>query len=160
MQAGSIGNTNLLNCFNEQTDKHQLRFILSGYVVRERYNSGMTTNQLTHLDETGRARMVDVGHKPDTERIAVARGERGRGRPYEHVAHGDAERLPRGTHSRFPISILGWPLRRRNRAPANLPHRPHLARAGQCPCLHSRMSSRTQAHVTAQTSTKPPNGVR
>lgn len=31
--------------------------------------------KLTHLDEHGRARMVDVGHKPDTERIAVARGE-------------------------------------------------------------------------------------
>jgi cyclic pyranopterin phosphate synthase len=32
-------------------------------------------NKLTHLDEQGRARMVDVGAKPDTERIAVARGE-------------------------------------------------------------------------------------
>jgi len=32
-------------------------------------------NKLTHLDEQGRVRMVDVGHKPDTERIAVARGE-------------------------------------------------------------------------------------
>jgi len=32
-------------------------------------------NKLTHLDEHGRASMVDVGHKPDTERIAVARGE-------------------------------------------------------------------------------------
>ncbi len=32
-------------------------------------------NKLTHLDQHGRARMVDVGHKPDTERIAVARGE-------------------------------------------------------------------------------------
>ena len=32
-------------------------------------------NKLTHLDEQGRARMVDVGQKPDTERIAVARGE-------------------------------------------------------------------------------------
>ena len=31
--------------------------------------------KLTHLDEQGRARMVDVGHKPDSERIAVARGE-------------------------------------------------------------------------------------
>lgn len=31
-------------------------------------------NHLTHLDETGRAKMVDVGHKPDTERVAVARG--------------------------------------------------------------------------------------
>jgi cyclic pyranopterin phosphate synthase len=33
------------------------------------------SNKLTHLDEHGRASMVDVGHKPDTERVAVARGE-------------------------------------------------------------------------------------
>ena len=32
-------------------------------------------SKLTHLDEHGRAHMVDVGAKPDTERIAVARGE-------------------------------------------------------------------------------------
>ena len=32
-------------------------------------------NKLTHLDEQGRAKMVDVGAKPDTERTAVARGE-------------------------------------------------------------------------------------
>lgn len=32
-------------------------------------------NKLTHLDERGRAKMVDVSHKPDTERVAVARGE-------------------------------------------------------------------------------------
>lgn len=31
-------------------------------------------NQLTHLDETGRAKMVDVGGKNETERVAVARG--------------------------------------------------------------------------------------
>src|SRR3990172_8898952 len=31
--------------------------------------------KLSHRDESGRARMVDVGHKPDTERVAVARGE-------------------------------------------------------------------------------------
>ena len=31
--------------------------------------------QLTHLDDQGRAKMVDVGHKDDTERIAIARGE-------------------------------------------------------------------------------------
>src|SRR5688572_28567322 len=31
--------------------------------------------KLTHLDEEGRVHMVDVSHKPDTERIAVARGE-------------------------------------------------------------------------------------
>ena len=33
-----------------------------------------TLSQLTHLDEAGRARMVDVGAKPDSERVAVARG--------------------------------------------------------------------------------------
>ena len=32
-------------------------------------------NKLTHLDEQGRASMVDIGHKPDSERFAVARGE-------------------------------------------------------------------------------------
>lgn len=32
------------------------------------------SDHLTHMDETGRARMVAVGHKPDTERVAVARG--------------------------------------------------------------------------------------
>ncbi len=30
---------------------------------------------LTHLDERGRARMVEVGAKPETERVAVASGE-------------------------------------------------------------------------------------
>lgn len=29
---------------------------------------------LTHLDESGRARMVDVGGKDDTERVAIAKG--------------------------------------------------------------------------------------
>ena len=32
------------------------------------------TKRLTHLDETGRATMVDVGDKDVTERVAVARG--------------------------------------------------------------------------------------
>lgn len=31
--------------------------------------------KLTHLDELGKAHMVDVGAKPDTERVAVAKGE-------------------------------------------------------------------------------------
>ncbi len=31
--------------------------------------------KLTHLDEKGRVRMVDVGEKPDTERTAIAKGE-------------------------------------------------------------------------------------
>lgn len=34
----------------------------------------LMSEKLTHLDESGRARMVDVGHKVDTERTAVARG--------------------------------------------------------------------------------------
>jgi cyclic pyranopterin monophosphate synthase len=33
------------------------------------------TSPLSHIDETGQARMVDVGAKPDTERLAIARGE-------------------------------------------------------------------------------------
>jgi cyclic pyranopterin monophosphate synthase len=33
------------------------------------------TSKLTHLDETGKVRMVDVGQKPDSERTAVAKGE-------------------------------------------------------------------------------------
>jgi len=32
------------------------------------------TKNLTHLDDEGRANMVDVGRKPDTERIAIATG--------------------------------------------------------------------------------------
>ncbi|MGH2536471.1 MAG: cyclic pyranopterin monophosphate synthase MoaC [Candidatus Promineifilaceae bacterium] len=32
------------------------------------------SERLTHLDEAGRARMVDVGAKPDSRRAAVARG--------------------------------------------------------------------------------------
>ncbi|MBN1642949.1 MAG: cyclic pyranopterin monophosphate synthase MoaC [Anaerolineae bacterium] len=30
--------------------------------------------RLTHLDDEGRAHMVDVGHKDDTERVAIAAG--------------------------------------------------------------------------------------
>lgn len=32
------------------------------------------SKQLTHLDDTGQAKMVDVGTKQETERVAVARG--------------------------------------------------------------------------------------
>ena len=34
----------------------------------------MSDRDLTHLDEAGRARMVDVGEKPMTRRVAVAEG--------------------------------------------------------------------------------------
>lgn len=33
------------------------------------------TPKLTHLDDSGRVHMVDVGDKPDTERLAIASGE-------------------------------------------------------------------------------------
>jgi cyclic pyranopterin monophosphate synthase len=35
----------------------------------------MSKPKLSHVDKSGRARMVDVGAKPETERIAIARGE-------------------------------------------------------------------------------------
>jgi cyclic pyranopterin phosphate synthase len=35
----------------------------------------MPASKLTHLDSSGRARMVDVGDKPESERLAVAKGE-------------------------------------------------------------------------------------
>ena len=35
----------------------------------------MSEPRLTHLDETGQAKMVDVGAKPDSERLAIAGGE-------------------------------------------------------------------------------------
>jgi cyclic pyranopterin monophosphate synthase len=35
----------------------------------------MTDPKLTHVDDAGKARMVDVSAKPDSERIAIAKGE-------------------------------------------------------------------------------------
>ena len=35
----------------------------------------MTENRLSHIDEDGHARMVDVSAKPTTERLAIAKGE-------------------------------------------------------------------------------------
>jgi cyclic pyranopterin phosphate synthase len=45
----------------------------SDEVPRARPSVPHAPGQLTHLDERGRADMVDVGHKPATERRAVAR---------------------------------------------------------------------------------------
>ena len=39
------------------------------------YNSSMPKPKLSHLDESGQPRMVNVGNKPVTERIAIAKGE-------------------------------------------------------------------------------------
>jgi cyclic pyranopterin phosphate synthase len=44
----------------------------NGFWKREQ---GLRSDKLTHIDETGQAHMVDVGAKPETERLAVARGE-------------------------------------------------------------------------------------
>jgi cyclic pyranopterin phosphate synthase len=35
----------------------------------------LESKKLTHVDESGRVQMVDVGAKPETERLAVAAGE-------------------------------------------------------------------------------------
>jgi cyclic pyranopterin phosphate synthase len=35
----------------------------------------MAVDRLTHVDESGKTHMVNVGGKPETERVAVARGE-------------------------------------------------------------------------------------
>lgn len=35
----------------------------------------MSEPKLTHIDESGQAHMVDIGAKPDTERLAIAKGE-------------------------------------------------------------------------------------
>jgi cyclic pyranopterin phosphate synthase len=52
------------------------------------------SDRLTHLDERGRARMVDVGAKEVTERVCVARGEvRMAPATLERIAAGD---LPKG----------------------------------------------------------------
>jgi cyclic pyranopterin phosphate synthase len=34
----------------------------------------MTNNKLTHVDASGRPRMVDIGAKADTDRVAIAKG--------------------------------------------------------------------------------------
>jgi cyclic pyranopterin phosphate synthase len=39
------------------------------------YNLTMSRNRLSHLDDQGRAHMVDVSGKAETSRIAIARGE-------------------------------------------------------------------------------------
>jgi len=49
----------------------------------------MPSKKLSHLDEHGNARMVDVGHKADTQRAATALGEiRMRAETLEKIAGG------------------------------------------------------------------------
>jgi cyclic pyranopterin phosphate synthase len=52
-------------------------FSIAGCIItfnQAGYNLWMTT-KLNHIDDSGRAHMVDVGGKPDTSRIAIAKGE-------------------------------------------------------------------------------------
>ncbi len=42
--------------------------------MKDSTDADARATELTHLDDQGRARMVDVGWKPDTQREAVARG--------------------------------------------------------------------------------------
>jgi len=45
----------------------------NGCFVYQCYNSAMSDG-LSHIDDQGKAKMVDVGQKQDTERIAIAEG--------------------------------------------------------------------------------------
>jgi cyclic pyranopterin phosphate synthase len=52
------------------------------------------TDELTHFDESGRPRMVDVSAKAETERSAIARGQVRTMRPASEVnAKGDVARI-------------------------------------------------------------------
>lgn len=60
--------------FNEKADRlanKEARMRTSGGPAPEETSPGAS---LTHIDESGKASMVDVGWKPETERIAVASG--------------------------------------------------------------------------------------
>jgi cyclic pyranopterin phosphate synthase len=35
----------------------------------------MSEKKLTHIDKSGKARMIDIGKKPDSQRLAIAKGE-------------------------------------------------------------------------------------
>ena len=50
-------------------------------------------SELTHFDESGQARMVDVGEKPATDRKAVARSRiRMRGETLQLIVGGDVKK--------------------------------------------------------------------
>jgi cyclic pyranopterin phosphate synthase len=49
--------------------------LMAAIIAGSGYNSGMPGAKLTHLDDSGNARMVDIGAKPESERLALAKGE-------------------------------------------------------------------------------------
>jgi cyclic pyranopterin phosphate synthase len=59
----------------------------------KKYNTTMENPELSHLDEAGKARMVDVGSKNETERWAVARARVLMSeQALEHVVAGSVEK--------------------------------------------------------------------
>ena len=58
------------NRWNEEADS----LAVSSMNMAASGNAGSVASQLTHLDPQGRAHMVDVSAKPDTQRTAVAAG--------------------------------------------------------------------------------------
>ncbi len=58
-------------------------------------NDSKNHDLLTHVDERGAARMVDVGAKPDSRRIAVARGAAAKAVRNNELAKGDCIQVAR-----------------------------------------------------------------
>ena len=62
---------------------------------------------LSHVDSAGKARMVDVGAKPDTERVAEAKGSVTMSpETLRLIKEGGFEK---GTSSALPVSPVSWP---------------------------------------------------
>jgi cyclic pyranopterin phosphate synthase len=60
---------------NERVDKIANDIAKQGQIVGTADSNNQEVNVLSHLDEEGKAVMVDVGEKAATERVAVARGK-------------------------------------------------------------------------------------
>ena len=64
-----------LDLYKGRRRHHRAVFVPLGTALESvRYNSAVSSKNLTHLDDEGRAQMVDVGAKPETERVAIAKG--------------------------------------------------------------------------------------
>ena len=65
---------NALNVEADRQATYMADLAAKGEIVKERENAFTASNQLTHVDEAGAAKMVDVSAKGDTEREAIAKG--------------------------------------------------------------------------------------
>ena len=61
--------------YNERVDKIANDIAKQGQLVGTASSKNQEVNVLSHLDEEGKAKMVDVGSKNATERVAVATGK-------------------------------------------------------------------------------------